>query len=105
MIRNLARIEFASPGSDEWRSFGPGVLGAELAPDGPGGAVRLRVDDAAWRIAIRPGARDDLVYLGWEVDDADATVAQVRAAGITVERGDMVSFTDPFGFRHQLIDH
>ena len=105
MIRNLARIEFASPGADEWRNFGPAVLGAELAPDGPDGAVRLRVDDASWRIAIHPGSRDDLSCLCWEVDDVDATVAPVWAAGIAVDRGDAVSFTDPFGFRHQLAGH
>lgn len=103
MIRNLAYVGFTSPSAEEWRSFGTDVLGAELAPDGPDGAVRLRVDDATWRIAVHPGDADDLRYLGWDVGDADnlaATVAAVEAAGITVTDG---AFTDPFGFRHELV--
>ena len=103
MIKALAYIGFASPSAAEWRTFGPEVLGAELAPDGPGGAVRLRVDDAAARITIHPAEADDLAYLGWEVDDLEATVAAVEAAGVAVERGDVARFTDPFGFRHELV--
>ncbi len=99
MIRNLAYIGFTSPNAAEWRTFGPEVLGAELAPDAPDGAVRLRVDDAAWRIAVHPGEADDLAYLGWDVDDLETTVAAVEAAGAIVTDG---AFTDPFGFRHEL---
>ena len=102
MIKSLAYIGFVSPNAEEWRTFGPEVLGAELAPDAPDGGVRLRVDDAVHRITIHPGEADDLAYLGWEVDDLDATVARVEAAGLTVERGDVASFTDPFGFRNEL---
>jgi extradiol dioxygenase len=105
MIRSLAYIGFTSPNAETWRSFGPDVLGAELAPDGDDGAVRLRVDDLAWRIAVHPGGADDLAYLGWEVDDVDDAAAAIEAAGTTVERGPAASFTDPFGFRHQLVDH
>jgi 2,3-dihydroxybiphenyl 1,2-dioxygenase len=100
MIKNLAYVGFVSPSADDWRTFGPEVLGAELAPDGPDGAVRLRVDDAAHRIAIHPGDRNDLAYLGWEVDDLDPTIAAVEAAGIAV---DGKAFVDPLGFRHELV--
>jgi extradiol dioxygenase len=100
MIKNLAYIGFTSPAAEEWRSFGPEVLGAELASDGPDGAVRLRVDDAVHRMTIHPGERNDLAYLGWEVDDLAATIATVEAAGLTVKDG---AFVDPFGFRHELV--
>lgn len=100
MIKALGYIGFTSPNAEDWRTFGPEVLGAELAPDAPDGGVRLRVDDAVHRITIHPGEADDLAYLGWEVDDLDATVAAVEAAGITV--GEDNAFTDPFGFRHEL---
>jgi extradiol dioxygenase len=110
VIKNLAYVGFVSPNADEWRTFGPEVLGAELAPDGPDGAVRLRVDDATHRIAIHPGERNELAYLGWEVDDLGAMAAAVEAAGITVkgrlERPSGASaraFVDPFGFRHELV--
>jgi 3,4-dihydroxy-9,10-secoandrosta-1,3,5(10)-triene-9,17-dione 4,5-dioxygenase len=100
MIKNLAYIGFASPDVDAWRTFGPEVLGAELAPDGPDGSVRLRVDDAVHRIAVHPGERNELAYLGWEVDDTADTVRALAAAGITVEDS---AFVDPFGFRHELV--
>lgn len=102
MIRNLATIAFTSPDADEWRTFGPDVLGAEVAPDGLDGSVRLRVDDAAWRIEIRPGDANDLAELGWLVDDLTAITAAVEAAGIPVAGG---TFVDPFGFAHRLVDH
>jgi 2,3-dihydroxybiphenyl 1,2-dioxygenase len=100
MIRNLAYIGFCSPHADEWRTFGPEVLGAQLGPDGPDGAVRLRVDDAMWRITIHPGDADDLAYLGWADDDLAATIAAVEAAGFAVKDD---AFVDPFGFRHELV--
>lgn len=116
MIRNLAYAGFVSPAAEEWRSFGPEVLGAELAPERGDGTVRLRVDDAAWRIAIEPGDRDDVAYLGWDVGDAaslDEACGRVERAGFIVHRDDsgvrterpvaaLAWFVDPFGFRHEL---
>jgi extradiol dioxygenase len=102
MIRALSYIGFTSPAAEAWRTFGPEVLGLELAADAPDGGVRLRVDDAEHRITIHPGAADDLAYLGWQVDDPVATIDAVESAGITVERGDVAAFTDPCGFRHEL---
>jgi 2,3-dihydroxybiphenyl 1,2-dioxygenase len=100
VIRNLATVAFTSPTADEWRTFGPDVLGAELADDGPDGAVRLRIDDAPWRIEVRPGAADDVAEITWEVDDLAATIAAVEAAGRPVHDG---AFVDPFGFAHRLV--
>lgn len=115
MIRNLAYIGFTSPAAEAWRSFGPEVLGAQLAEDGPPGAIGLRVDEASWRIALHPGEVDDVAYLGWDVgDDAglDELVDRLDAEGITATRdGELARqrrvaaaawFVDPFGFRHEL---
>jgi len=112
VIRNLSYVGFVSPAAAEWRTFGPQILGAQLASDGPDDAVRLRMDAAPWRVAIHPGERDDLAYLGWDVgDDLDAAADRVAAAGIGVARdvapserpaSEVVSFRDPFGFRHEL---
>ena len=116
MITALSYLGVTSPHADDWRTFGPEILGAQLAVDGPGGSVRLRVDDAVARIVVHPGERDGLAYLGWDVGDAAglaAAVATVEAAGTSVTPGDdatraarqvagLASFVDPFGLRHEL---
>lgn len=56
MIQTLGYIGFASPRFEEWLTFGPEVLGLELAGRGKDGTVCLRLDEAARRIAIHPGA-------------------------------------------------
>jgi extradiol dioxygenase len=116
MIESLAYIGFTSPNHDEWRDFGSCVLGMELADDGDDGAVRLRLDDRDHRIAIHPGERNDLAYLGWSVAGPDglaAATTTLAAAGFDVQRGDdelanrrhvaeVSWFTDPIGVRHEL---
>jgi 2,3-dihydroxybiphenyl 1,2-dioxygenase len=116
VIDSLSYIGFTSPTAKEWTTFGPEVLGLELAPPGPDGAVRLRLDDAAYRIAVHPGAANDLAYLGWAVAGPDAladATTSLEALGITVHPGDatlaaergvdaVAWFLDPFGFRHEL---
>lgn len=116
MIRSFAYAGFASPAADEWRTFGPEVLGLQLADDGPSGTVRLRLDAHAPRLTVRPGERNELLHLGWDVGDAPAlidAIAQLAEHGITAERDDqraaerqvegLARFTDPFGFVHELV--
>jgi extradiol dioxygenase len=116
VIRSLSYIGFTSPAAEKWLEFGPEILGLELAGRGPDGAVRLRVDDAAWRIVVHPGEKNDLAYLGWCVggpDELAAAITALEKQGFDVEREDralaalravaeVASFTDPFGFRHEL---
>jgi extradiol dioxygenase len=114
MIRSFAYVGFTSPAAEEWRRFGTEVLGAQLV-ERSDGAVALRVDDRVERIVVHPSDVDDIAYLGWDCDDAAglaAAAARVRAAGIDVTDEPAVaairhvtallSFTDPFGFRHEL---
>jgi biphenyl-2,3-diol 1,2-dioxygenase len=116
MIKSLAYLGVNSPRHADWRSFGPDFLGAELAEDGADGSVRLRVDDAAWRLQIHPAETDSVAYFGWAVDheeDLDEVVERLAAAGVTAERGSreladarnvdrLVSFEDPWGFPHEV---
>lgn len=116
MISNLAYVGFTSPAADEWRTFGPEILGTEVVPSDDG-VVRLRIDDKAWRIAIHPGEVDDVAYVGWEVADAELAPMRDRAegfgcsvhddgGGLAGQRrvGRISWFEDPFGFRHELVD-
>lgn len=116
MIRSLAYLGFTSPNAAEWLTFGPEVLGAQLAPS-VNDDVLLRIDEPAWRLAIHPGDTDDLAYIGWDVGDAEdlaAAGARLGQAGIIVTEGDAALastrradavswFVDPFGFRHELV--
>ncbi len=116
MIETLSYIGFRSPQPEVWSRFGPDVLGLERTDDGPDGAVRMRMDDAAFRIAVHPGESDDIAYLGWGVGGPRplaATIDRLTLAGVQVsaeppsvaaERAvaELVSFTDPFGIRNEL---
>lgn len=118
MIRSLAYLGFTSPAAPKWTSFGPDVLGAQVvaASDDEDGLVRLRIDDAAWRLAIHPGETNDVAYIGWDVGGAPELAAAVDGltrAGFDLVEGDpglheqrgvdgLAWFTDPFGFRHEL---
>jgi 2,3-dihydroxybiphenyl 1,2-dioxygenase len=116
IVQSLAYVGFTSPNAEQWKSFGPDVLGLELVDPGPDGAVRLRNDDLAWRIAIHPADSDDLAYLGWSVDGVNGlehATEVIAAAGFDVRRDDadlaaargveaVTWFVDPFGFRHEL---
>lgn len=114
MIQSFAYIGFTSPAADQWRTFGPEVLGAQVV-DRPDGAVALRIDEFAPRIVVHHGDHDDVAYVGWDCGDAASlaeTVERVRGAGLIVEPdpeaatarevADLATFTDPFGFRHEL---
>jgi len=116
MIKALGYLGVSSPRYEDWRTFGTDFLGAQLAEDGPDGAVRLRIDDADWRIQIHPGAADKTEYYGWLVDyeeDLPVVVDRLALAGVTAEWGSpelaasrsvnrLVVFTDPWGFRHEV---
>ena len=114
MIQSFAYIGFSSPAAAAWRTFGPDVLGAQLA-DRTDDVVALRIDDRAARLLVHPGETDDVAYLGWDCGDAAGiadVVEMLRAAGIAAESDptmaairqvdELVAFTDPWGFRHEL---
>ena len=85
MITSLAYFGATSPDYKEWESFGPKVLGCELVESGPDGAVRLRIDEMSYRLAIHPGEANGVAYIGWEttgVEDVQQMVERLQAYGI-----------------------
>ncbi len=116
MITGLSYIGFASPAYEEWLGFGPDVLGLELADRGADGAVRLRVDDAAHRICVHPGERNEVAYLGWSVAgpaQLDSAQSWIEQQGYEIQSADaalcaeravmaMFSFADMFSMRHEV---
>ena len=115
MIRSLAYLGVATPAIEEWRSFGPEVLGLDMA-DGPDGGLRFKMDEAHWRLALHPGERDAVDYVGWSVvgeAEAREIAKKVAATGVEVHDGDaelcaerattgLLWFEDPFGIRQEL---
>ncbi|MEU0504766.1 VOC family protein [Nocardia sp. NPDC005998] len=116
MIQELSYVGVASPHVDNWRSYGPGLLGAMVKPDGPAGAVRLALDDINHRISIHPGTADEFRYAGWGLaneTDLRAYVEQLTERGVDIHWGDadlcrerevaeLAWFCDPWGLRHEL---
>ncbi|WP_067697661.1 VOC family protein [Nocardia jejuensis] len=116
MIQELSYVGFASPRFDEWRGYGPNLLGAMLTGDGQDGAVRLAVDDVGYRIAVHPGDIDEFRYAGWGLaneTDLHAYVEHIRSHGVEVhwaaenlcrerEVAELAWFLDPWGLRHEL---
>lgn len=117
MISQLAYLGIKSPRADEWRRYGTQLLGCQLAADGPDGAVRLKVDDKGYRIAIHPSDTDEFGYAGWACHnevELRSYVAGLREKGLEVHQGDdallkerqvaeLYWFTDPWGNRHEIV--
>ena len=115
MIKSLSYLGFSSPNAQEWKTFAPDILGAGVV-DCEDDVVRVRIDDAAWRIAIAPGETNQLDYIGWDVGDESLlqqAITKVTETGIEVHEGDsdiaaahnvegLAWFLDHTGLRHEL---
>jgi 2,3-dihydroxybiphenyl 1,2-dioxygenase len=64
-----------------WEQFANGVLGLQSNGSGADGALFLRMDENHHRLALHPGLRDDVAYVGWEVPGE----AALKAAGERLE--------------------
>ena len=109
MILSLGYIGVRATQPDDWPAFAAGLLGMQQV-DAGGGTRLFRMDDRKQRLIVTPEASDGLQFLGWEVDDLDATAAGLEAHGVTVQRGhaaerhvtEMAFFHDPAGNRHEI---
>lgn len=115
-IQALAYVLAETTDIGKWRHYAEQVLGMSTA-EAAGGALYLKMDERAFRIAAIPGGADRYLASGWELApgvDFDGTVAALKASGVEV--GDsseaeralrqvarMVKFTDPSGNAHELV--
>ncbi|MGW0058076.1 VOC family protein [Nocardia nova] len=70
----------------DWRRFGADAIGLHV-DDLDSDTVRFRLDDRSCRFLIRRGSAEDVIALGWQVDDHetfDRIVARVTERGIPV---------------------
>lgn len=69
-VLNLGYLGVIAPDPKAFIPFGSEILGAEMLSDGDD--VHLKIDDRAWRIAVHPGERGGIGYLGFEVQGPGA---------------------------------
>lgn len=82
--RGLPGEDFGNP---KVPGSGPASAGSGTGPDG---SVYLKMDDRQWRIAVHPGERPGVQYMGFELANERALVdaiAEVSATGTSITRG------------------
>ena len=73
----------------DWRRFGQEAIGMHL-DDALSDTVRFRLDDNACRFLLRKGPAEDVVAIGWHVDDDttfETIVKRLRARGVPTYEG------------------
>ncbi len=117
-ILGIGYLGFESAKIDEWRDYGPNVLGFGIAasPASDPDSLFFRMDDRRYRMAFHPGEIDRLAYVGWEAKgrlEYLAAIERLKQADVAVEHGDaalaerrgvreLIRFKDPVGFQHEL---
>lgn len=114
-IAELGYLLVGAPDVDAWRGYAERVLGA-MAVDGPDGALYVKIDPRAFRIAVLPGHDNGLIASGWLMrtsEDFATARAELQAEGVTIEDAtdagrtvrrvqDYFAFVDPAGHRHEI---
>jgi len=117
-IIGIGYLGFESTKLDEWRDYGPNVMGFEIgnSPEADPDSLYFRTDDRRHRLAFHPGKIDRLAYIGWEAKgklEFQEAVEKFRAHDIEVTVGDqalcdkrgvkeLIRFRDPVGYQHEL---
>jgi 2,3-dihydroxybiphenyl 1,2-dioxygenase len=117
-IIGIGYLGFETTRVEEWRTYGPQVMGFQIGPSPAADpdSLYFRIDDRRHRFAFHPGAVDRLAYIGWEAKgkiEFEQAVARFQAHGVEVTQGDtalceqrgvknLVRFRDPVGYQHEL---
>ena len=115
-VRALGYVGAESPEAKQWEEFGPEVLGLQRVDGDVPDTVYLRMDDRHHRLAVHPGPKDRLAYLGWDLggdDDLAEAAEELSASGYAVKEGTdeeceeravrrLVRVADPGGAVHEL---
>lgn len=67
-IDQLAYLGFEVSDTASWQTFATDVLGLTVANAQPDGGFALRMDTHEQRFVVSPGERDDLAFVGWQVE-------------------------------------
>ena len=110
-IQQLGYLGFGVSDLEAWETFMVKVLGLQLSRRADDGSMTFRMDDYAQRFVVHPDDSDDLLFMGWQVEDAAALGVigeKLARAGVEVKPGsaaeredrrvaDLIKFTDPGG--------
>lgn len=114
----IGYIGLESARIEQWRSYGPEVMGFQIAnsPESDPDSLYFKMDDRRHRLALHPGSIERVIYIGWEarnrIDFLDA-LKTLEANEIAYEVGDqtlcetrgvkeVVRFRDPVGYQHEI---
>ena len=110
-VSQLGYLGISVKDLDGWRGYANEMLGLEEAGRDADGSLLLGMDSHHNRIQLHADGRDDVAYVGWQVDseaDLAAISNSLDVAGISVRRGskaeaekrrvaELISFEDPDG--------
>jgi 3,4-dihydroxy-9,10-secoandrosta-1,3,5(10)-triene-9,17-dione 4,5-dioxygenase len=110
-VTQLGYLGIGARDVEGWRGYAERLLGLEVAATDADGTTLLRMDERHHRFALHEDGADDVVYAGWQVDDAaavDEIAGRLEAAGVVVARGSaeeaerrrvggLIKFADPDG--------
>jgi len=85
-VRSLGYVIFGANDLEQWRTFGPKVLGMELV-EHTDTSLRFRMDEFAYRFQVEEGGPEGVHTIGWAVKGADELtelVSRVEKAGYEV---------------------
>ena len=80
-VRCLGYIGIESENLLAWREFCSEFLGLMDVSDGTG-SLRFKMDEQSWRLAIEPGDKEDLAFMGFDARNSDqlARISQQLSA-------------------------